>query len=99
MTDAPAVAMADSPFSIPVRIYWEDTDAGGVVYHARYLHFFERARSEWLRASGYGQQALREREGIVFVVHRMELAFNAPARRDDQLTAPGEPQERRTPTF
>ncbi|MGN6519829.1 MAG: tol-pal system-associated acyl-CoA thioesterase [Dokdonella sp.] len=74
-------------FAWPCRVYWEDTDAGGVVYHARYLHFLERARSEWFRASGIGQQRLREQEGIVFVVHRMELAFNAPARLDDLLSA------------
>lgn len=74
-------------FAWPIRVYWEDTDAGGVVYHARYLQFLERARSEWLRAAGIGQQQLRDESGIVFVVHRMELAFNAPARLDDLLTA------------
>jgi acyl-CoA thioester hydrolase len=78
---------AGVPFSIPVRIYWEDTDAGGVVYHARYLHFLERARTEWLRAAGIGQQSLREREGVVFVVQRVGIAFNAPARLDDVLAA------------
>jgi len=83
---APRAAVpADSAFAIPVRIYWEDTDAGGVVYHARYLHFLERARTEWLRALGHGQQELRQRDGVLFVVHRMEIAFNAPARLDDVL--------------
>lgn len=86
-------------FTFPVRVYWEDTDAGGVVYHARYLHFLERARSEWLRADGVGQQVLREELGIVFVVHRMELDFNAPARLDDLLTASVEPVERRSASF
>ncbi|GAA0713908.1 tol-pal system-associated acyl-CoA thioesterase [Dokdonella soli] len=86
-------------FAWPIRVYWEDTDAGGVVYHARYLHFLERARSEWLRASGHGQQQLREQAGIVFVVHHMELAFNAPARLDDLLTATVEPVERRSASF
>jgi acyl-CoA thioester hydrolase len=76
-----------SAFAWPCRVYWEDTDAGGVVYHARYLHFLERARSEWFRALGIGQQRLREVDGIVFVVHRMQLAFNAPARLDDLLSA------------
>jgi acyl-CoA thioester hydrolase len=80
-------------------VYWEDTDAGGVVYHARYLHFLERARTEWLRAGGHGQQQLRERDGIVFVVHRMELAFNAPARLDDMLIATVEPDDRRSASF
>jgi acyl-CoA thioester hydrolase len=86
-------------FAWPVRVYWEDTDAGGVVYHARYLQFLERARSEWLRASGHGQQQLRDEAGIVFVVHRMELAFNAPARLDDLLTATVQPMECRSASF
>jgi acyl-CoA thioester hydrolase len=86
-------------FAFPVRIYWEDTDAGGVVYHARYLHFFERARTEWLRASGIGQQHLKANENIVFVVHAMELRFNAPARLDDLLTATVQPVERRSASF
>jgi acyl-CoA thioester hydrolase len=80
-------AAVGAVFAWPCRVYWEDTDAGGVVYHARYLHLLERARSEWFRARGIGQQRLREQEGIVFVVHRMELAFNAPARLDDLLSA------------
>jgi acyl-CoA thioester hydrolase len=90
----------DSPtFAFPIRIYWEDTDAGGVVYHARYLHFFERARTEWLRASGIGQNELRERENVVFVVHAMELRFNAPARLDDLLAATVQLVERRSASF
>ena len=93
-------AISHSPaFAFPIRIYWEDTDAGGVVYHARYLHFFERARTEWLRAAGVGQQALREGEGVVFVVHAMELRFNAPARLDDLLAATVVPVERRSASF
>jgi len=99
MTDRRAFPIPGSPFSIPVRVYWEDTDAGGVVYHARYLHFLERARTEWLRAGGHGQQQLREQAGIVFVVHRMELAFNAPARLDDLLVATVEPEDRRSASF
>jgi len=91
---------ANSPiFAWPVRVYWEDTDAGGVVYHARYLHFLERARSEWLRAAGVGQQQARTELGIVFVVHSMEIAFNAPARLDDLLTATVQPADCRSASF
>jgi acyl-CoA thioester hydrolase len=86
-------------FAWPCRVYWEDTDAGGVVYHARYLHFLERARSEWFRASGIAQQRLREQEGIVFVVHRMELAFDAPARLDDLLSATVAIEDLRSASF
>lgn len=86
-------------FAWPCRVYWEDTDAGGVVYHARYLHFLERARTEWFRAIGSGQQALREEHGVVFVVHRMEIAFNAPARLDDLLTATAEVEACRSASF
>ncbi|MGH8172964.1 MAG: tol-pal system-associated acyl-CoA thioesterase [Rhodanobacteraceae bacterium] len=86
-------------FAFPVRIYWEDTDAGGVVYHARYLHFLERARTEWLRAAGVGQLQTRTELGVVFVVHRMELSFNAPARLDDLLTATVQPIDCRSASF
>ena len=72
-------------FIWPIRVYWEDTDAGGVVYHASYLRFLERARSEWLRALGHGQDALRERDGVMFVVRAMRLDFLQPARLDDEL--------------
>jgi len=72
-------------FRWPARVYWEDTDAGGVVYHARYLAFMERARTEWMRACGWGQETLRARDDLVFVVRAMELDFLAPARLDDQL--------------
>ena len=74
-----------TPFHWPARVYWEDTDAGGVVYHARYLAFMERARSEWMRARGWGQDLLRSRDDLVFVVRSMEIDFRAPARLDDQL--------------
>ena len=74
-----------NPYSLLVRVYWEDTDAGGVVYHAQYLAFMERARSEWLRGLGVEQTTLRETEDLVFVVRGMELDFRAPARLDDQL--------------
>jgi acyl-CoA thioester hydrolase len=78
---------ANPVFSWPVRVYWEDTDAGGVVYHATYLRFLERARSEWLRACGVAQQRLREDHGILFVVADMQVRFLAPARLDDVLHA------------
>ncbi len=65
--------MSELRFSWPTRIYWEDTDAGGVVYHARYVAFMERARTEWMRAMGYGQEAMRSGDGQVFVVRAMTL--------------------------
>lgn len=74
-----------SPFEFPVRIYWEDTDAGGIVFYANYLKFFERARTEWLRALGLGQQALREQTGGMFVVSQAALRYLQPARLDDEL--------------
>lgn len=72
-------------FSHPVRVYWEDTDAGGVVYHAQYVAFLERARSEWMRALGHGQDVLRTRHDLVFAVRAMRIDFRAPARLDDAL--------------
>ncbi len=72
-------------FVWPVRVYWEDTDAGGVVYYANYLKFMERARSEWLRAFGFEQDQLRDEAGVVFVVRRVEIDYLAPARFNDAL--------------
>jgi acyl-CoA thioester hydrolase len=72
-------------FSWPTRVYWEDTDAGGVVYHAQYLAFLERARTEWLRAHGKGQQMLRVDHDLVFAVRAMRIEFLQPARLDDAL--------------
>lgn len=69
---------------LPIRVYYEDTDAGGVVYHARYLHFLERARTEFLRQHGFSQQALLKQQ-LAFVVRRMQLDYLRPARLDDQL--------------
>jgi acyl-CoA thioester hydrolase len=89
----------NTPFIWPLRVYWEDTDAGGVVYHAGYLRFFERARSEWLRASGIGQEALREEHGVVFVVREMDIRFNRPARLDDLLGASVTVTEVRSASF
>ncbi len=73
-------------FRLPVRVYWEDTDAGGVVYHAQYLAFMERARSEWMRGLGFGQETLRDAHGTSFVVRAMQVDFRAPARLDDLLS-------------
>jgi acyl-CoA thioester hydrolase len=72
-------------FSHTTRVYWEDTDAGGVVFYANYLKFFERARTEWLRALGVGQQALREATGAIFVVSDTQVSYRRPARLDDVL--------------
>ena len=72
-------------FGWPVRVYWEDTDAGGVVYYANYLKFMERARSEWLRAFGFEQDVLRDEAGVVFVVRRVEIDYLSPARFNEQL--------------
>jgi acyl-CoA thioester hydrolase len=76
---------AELQFSWPTRVYWEDTDAGGVVYHAQYLAFLERARTEWLRARGKGQALLRDEYDLVFAVRAMRIDFRQPARLDDAL--------------
>ena len=78
-------------FSWPVRVYYEDTDAGGVVYYANYLKFFERARTEWLRSFGLNQDKLAQEEGLIFVVRRASLDFVRPARLDDMLEVTVEP--------
>lgn len=70
---------------LPLRVYYEDTDMSGVVYHANYLRFFERARTEWLRQFGLSQEALRQQHGIAFTVANMQIDFLAPARLDDAL--------------
>jgi len=75
-----------SPFTWTVRVYYEDTDAGGIVFYANYLKFFERARTEWLRAAGVDQQHLIEREGAAFVVKNATIDYHAPARLDDEIT-------------
>ena len=74
-------------FSHPIRVYWEDTDAGGVVYHAQYLAFLERARSEWLRARGRDQERMRREHDLVFAVRAMQVDCRAPARLDADLVA------------
>jgi acyl-CoA thioester hydrolase len=72
-------------FEHSIRVYWEDTDAGGIVFYANYLKFFERARTEWLRALGIGQHALREATGGMFVVSETTVKYHRPAKLDDVL--------------
>jgi acyl-CoA thioester hydrolase len=86
-------------FTFPVRVYWEDTDAGGVVYYASYLRFLERARSEWLRALGVDQPALLRDERLQFVVVEANVRYHRPARLDDQLTVSVALDERRGASF
>ena len=73
------------PFRHATRVYWEDTDAGGIVYYANYLRFFERARTEWLRALGFAQQRMLQDDGVMFVVADTALRYLRPARLDDLL--------------
>ena len=77
---------ASGEFCWPVRIYYEDTDAAGIVYHANYLKFMERARTEWLRQLGYEQNALAEQVGILFVVRKIVIDYIQPARFNDEIT-------------
>lgn len=82
--------MSEGVFHWPVRVYWEDTDAGGIVFYANYLKFFERARTEWLRHLGVNQHALRESTGGMFVVSTSQLNYLRPARLDDMLSVSAE---------
>jgi len=77
----------ETSYSLPLRIYYEDTDAGGVVYHSNYLNFFERARTEWLRDLGYEQDKLRQQQNIVFVVRNVNIAYLKPALFNDEIIA------------
>ncbi len=77
-------------FSLPIRIYFEDTDSGGVVYHSNYLKFMERARTEWLRSIGIDQRHLKHEELIMFVVHRIDIQYKLPARFNDDLVVKSE---------
>lgn len=77
--------MAKPAFQWPLRVYWEDTDAGGIVFYANYLKFFERSRTEWLRSLGIAQHALRESTGGMFVVTETQVRYHRPARLDDEL--------------
>ena len=78
-------AAVPAPFGHTLRVYWEDTDAGGVVFYANYLKFFERARTEWLRSFGHSQQRLRDETGAIFVVAETAIRYLRPARLDDLL--------------
>lgn len=75
----------DPDFRFSLRVYWEDTDAGGVVFYANYLKFFERARTEWLRSLGHEQERLRAEQGAMFVVTDTTVRYRRPARLDDLL--------------
>jgi acyl-CoA thioester hydrolase len=74
-----------SGFRWPVRVYWEDTDAGGVVYHASYIRYFERGRTEWLRTLGWSQAQLAEEQKVLFSVVNLQIQYHRPARLDDLL--------------
>src|SRR5690349_532071 len=80
-----STGQAREPFRFPVRVYYEDTDAAGVVYYANYLKFMERARTEWLAALGFPLASFEREHGVVFVVHRCEIDFRSPARLNDDL--------------
>jgi acyl-CoA thioester hydrolase len=85
--------VSTEPFQWRVRVYWEDTDAGGIVFYANYLKFFERARTEWLRSLGVAQRALKEEAGGMFVVSETSVRYLAPARLDDELLVTAQLQE------
>ena len=94
-----APVLPATAFSYPIRVYWEDTDAGGVVYHAQYLCFLERARTEWVRALGIQQQSLRDSDDLVLAVRDMNIDFLKPARLDDLLQVTVVLTERRSASF
>ena len=77
-----------------LRVYWEDTDAGGIVFYANYLKFFERSRTEWLRSLGIEQHALREQTGGMFIVSETSVRYLQPSRLDDELIVTAKLQER-----
>jgi acyl-CoA thioester hydrolase len=74
-----------SQFTWPIRVYYEDTDSGGVVYHSNYLNFMERARTEWLRALGFEQTQLKDQHGLIIVIHSLSMQFKKPAYFNDML--------------
>ena len=84
--------VAAAACEFPVRVYWSDTDAGGVVYHSRYLDFCEHARTEWLRSRAIAQRALVERDSVIFTVVRLTIDFRRPARLDDLLIVRSHPR-------
>ncbi len=85
MTSSAAAPHAALAYAIPVRVYYEDTDAGGIVYHANWLRYFERARTDWLRALGAVHSRLAEEAGIAFVVREITVDYRRPGRLDDLL--------------
>jgi len=85
-----------SHFSWAARVYWEDTDGGGIVYYANYLRFLERARTEWLRSLGHSQRELAQAAGILFAVAGLSVEYRRPARLDDELTITCEPRMERS---
>jgi acyl-CoA thioester hydrolase len=85
-------SQSPSRFELPIRVYIEDTDAGGIVFHAKYLHYMERARTEWIRSEGVGLRAGLE-DNISYVVQRMNINYRAPAKLDDQLLVTAEPDD------
>jgi acyl-CoA thioester hydrolase len=80
-------------FELPVRVYFQDTDAGGVVYHASYVNFMERARTEWLRGFGYSNAGLMKELGVVFVVRSLKMDYLKPALLDDLLSITAQVKE------
>ncbi|HEX4870876.1 MAG TPA: YbgC/FadM family acyl-CoA thioesterase [Nevskiaceae bacterium] len=85
MSSGPAPDPARAVFILALRVYWEDTDASGVVYHANYLRWYERARSEWLAARGLDQERLRVEQGLAFTLAGIEVSYRRPARLGDAL--------------
>ena len=85
MPAALSPASLQPDFRWPVRVYWEDTDAGGIVFYANYLKYFERARTEWLRSLGHAQEAMRAEAGVMFIVTDTSVRYRRPARLDDLL--------------
>lgn len=83
-----------TPFRFTLRVYWEDTDAAGIVFYANYLKFFERARSEWLRSCGFEQERLRSEAGVAFVVTETSVRYRRPARLDDVIAVTVEVRHR-----
>ena len=91
MNDGPELFHSEQPFVWPVRVYYEDTDAAGIVYYANYLRYFERARTEWLRALGFEQTELAVLHGVVFVVRSIHVEYLLPARFNEALNISVEP--------
>jgi acyl-CoA thioester hydrolase len=81
-----------SAFQWPVRVYWEDTDGGGIVYYANYLRFLERSRTEWLRSLGFSQQQMAREPGVLFMVVNLSVEYRRPARLDDELLVSCQPR-------